>query len=131
LGASLKDGVLRLEVEDIRDMAEKWDGGGDASKKWEPREPKLADDTGRDPGVNERSRETLGCRNGRARSFEGVPFIPGESVLGGVRTPAEDTDTEGMWSEKPSWSCGVYESWTANYVAHHTRGSSSSSNTWV
>lgn len=59
-GASLEVGVWRLESEDMRDMAEKWEGEGDASKKWEPRVPMLADETGREPGVNERSRETFG-----------------------------------------------------------------------
>lgn len=103
-GASLEVGVWRLEMEDMRDMAEKWEGEGDASKKCEPMVPMLADETGREPGVYERNLETFGWRKGRARSLEGVPFILGELMRGGVKIPAEDTDTEGMWSE-PSCSC--------------------------
>lgn len=48
--------------------------------------------------MNERSRDTAGCKNGRASLDEAL--FKGESTLGGVTEGNEDE--EGVWSEKTS-----------------------------
>jgi hypothetical protein len=50
-------------------------------------------------GVFDLSRETVGCKKGRA-SFDGLPFLVGDPSLCGVTNPSEDVD--GVWSESMS-----------------------------
>jgi hypothetical protein len=68
-------------MDDIRDMAEKWEGDGDApSWRWECWVATLPLEGNRDERGDDRSLETVGCRNGRA-IFEDIPLTPGEPIL--------------------------------------------------
>jgi hypothetical protein len=88
-------------------MAEKWDAEGEAAmKRPEWNVPILAmlamlsrlEETVGRVEETERSRDTLGWRNGRV-SLDGVPFM-GESVRGGVMGVSEDV--EGVVSDRTS-----------------------------
>ena len=72
--------VCKFDIDDMRDIAEKCEGDGDApSCRWECWVATLPLE-GRGECRDERSLETVGCRNGRA-IFEDIPLTPGELVL--------------------------------------------------
>lgn len=76
-----EEAVCRFDVDDMRDMAEKCEGDGDApSCKCECWVATLPLESNCDGRGDDRSLETVGCRNGRVM-FEDIPLTPGEPIL--------------------------------------------------
>jgi hypothetical protein len=75
------DEVCKFDIDDMRDMAEKCEGDGEATSwRWNCWVATLPLEDKRDECGDDRSRETVGCRYGRA-IFEDTPLTPGEPIL--------------------------------------------------
>lgn len=127
----LEAALCKLDDDDIREMEEKCEGGGEVpSKRRECDAIELSfDATLDDCGVKERRRETVGCRNGLA-SLNGYCLESGEETLDSGEGVLNEEALGGRSKKSSSVCCCMVQvlaqiyHYTACYVL--TRGSSSS-----